>query len=143
MNHDIDISKWCDTSRVSKQSKTNSNESSNLGFNGNKDTSTLDEDSLEKCSSNTANTRLNKINDQTVSVNIDLTDDMESEVNLPGYQKDNISGLSTDRCLYISELQKSIDDACKILYKPWTSVILMDMCMVNERNFTFFPNSIS
>ena len=95
----------------------NNNESPDLDSNSNKDTSSLDEDPLENYGSNTANTGLNKINDRTVSVNTDLTDDLESEVNLPGYQTDNISCLSTDRCLYISELQKSIDDACKILYK--------------------------
>ena len=139
MNHDIDISKWCDTSRVSKQSKMNSNESSNLDSNSYKNTSTLDKDSLEKCSSKTSNNRLITKKLESVSVNIDLTDDMESEVNLPDYEKNHISGLSTDRCLYVSELQKSIDDACKILYKPWTSVILMDMCQVNEQNISLLP----
>jgi len=37
-----------------------------------------------------------------------------------------------NRCLYITELQEKIDQACKILYNPWHSNIIMDMSFLKD-----------
>ena len=52
-------------------------------------------------------------------------------------ESQSLLGLPNNRCLYVSELQESIDDACKILYKPWKSAILMDMCLIYQKKLCF------
>ena len=52
-------------------------------------------------------------------------------------ESQSLLGLPNNRCLYVSELQDSIDDACKILYKPWKTAILMDMCLIYQTKTVF------